>query len=97
MSWVLVKIVGNTLANPDGRVRSLNPASDDPPYGPYHWEDRPAGTAGGYEQVGINGGTVNYNPSGKEVLVFGFQEKVAHSDGMSAMTEDPIQIETVPL
>lgn len=98
MSWVLVKIVGNTLTNLNGTVRSLWPGHEAPPYGPYHWEEKPAGSpAGGFEQMAVNGGTVAYNPTGQEVLLFPFIQNVPHSDGLSAIMENPIQIETVPL
>jgi len=97
---MLVRRVGSVCQNLDGRVRSLNPARNEPvngTYGPYHWEDRPAGAQGGYEQNAVNGSTIVYNPTGKEVVVFAFFQDVPHSDGLSAMSEEPIKIETVPL
>jgi hypothetical protein len=97
MDWILVKVVGNTLENENGTVRSLNPSHNEPPYGPYNWQERPAGTAGGYERCAINGGVVVYNPSGHEPVPFAFLQSVPHSEGMSAIMEKPIKIETTPL
>lgn len=88
--WILVRRVGDVLENLDGTVRSLNPSHNEAPFAPYRWQTRPKGTAGGYERVAVNGGTVAYNPTGQEVVVFGFQAAVPHSDGLSAMTEDPL-------
>ena len=96
-TWVRVKPVGSTMMNPNGTVRSLNPSHNEPPYGPYHWEERPANTSGGYEVCAVNGQTVQYNPTGEEPLLFGFIEHTAHTDGYSLMTESPLKIETVPL
>lgn len=98
--WILVRKVGNTLANLDGRVRSLNPSHNEPvdgTYGPYYWQDRDPGSHGGYEQCAVNGGTVAYNPTGKEVLLFPFINDVPHSDGLSALMANPIKIDTVSL
>ena len=100
MVWTLVRVVGETLENLDGTVRSLNPAHNDPvdgSYGPYHWETRTPGTAGGYERIGINGNVVVYNPTGREAVAFPFLPTVPHSDGLSAMLEAPIKVDTVPL
>ena len=92
--WSLVKQVpvsgGMVLANPDGTIRSLNPASNDPPYGPYHWESRPAGADGGYERCTLGGGRATYNPSGHEPVVFGFTESVPNTQGYSGLTEDQV-------
>jgi len=97
MKWIQVTVVensnGTTLANPNGTVRSLNPAHNTPPYGPYHWEERQAGSHGGYELCGIGGGTVSYSPLG-EYVVFGFGTGL---NGFSIMTEEPLKIETIPL
>lgn len=90
MQWVLVKVVGSMLANPDGTVRSLNPASNDPPYGPYHWETRPAGANGGYEVCAINGSMAVYNPSGKDPQVYGFCQTDPRNPGFSCLTVDPL-------
>lgn len=89
-TWILVRQVGVTLENLDGSVRSLNPASLSAPYGPYHWEIRQHGANGGYEQCAVNGGTIVYNPTGHEAVVFGFMASVPHSDGLSAITETPL-------
>lgn len=92
--WVLVKQIsgagGITLANPDGTVRGLNPSSLSEPYGPYHWAGAPPGTDGSYERCVPGGGSVAYNPTGKEVIVFGFKETVPNAPGFSAMTEEPL-------
>lgn len=90
MNWFLVKVVGKTATNHDGEVWSLNPSSNDPPYGPYQWGLRPAGTTGPYELHEVATGTVTYNPTGKEAIVFGFQAKVPNAPGMSAMTLEPL-------
>lgn len=90
MTWVLVRVVGKTLAEPDGEVRSLNPSSNDPPYGPYQWGLRPYGTAGPYELCECANGIAVYNPTGKEPVVFGFQAVVPNTPGLSAVTVDPL-------
>ena len=96
MKWNLVRLVDGTLVNPDGTVRSLNPGAAPPwqhggDYGPYKWETRPPGAHGGYEQCAVNGATVAYNPTGFEVIVFGFQMAVPHSAGFSAITDEPVK------
>ena len=103
MGWTYVRVVGNTLANLDGRVRSLNPSHNEPvdgTYGPYHWEDRDPGASGGYEQTAVNGLTVAYNPTGKEEVIFWFFENIPHTDGLSLLSTDPIdpaELKTIPL
>jgi len=93
MTWTLVKVVttgaGTVLANPNGTVRSLNPTSATPPYGPYVWQERPANTDGPYELCTPGGGTVAYNPVG-EVVVYGFKDKAPNAGGFSAMTVEPL-------
>lgn len=97
MKWNLVRLVNGTLVNPDGTVRSLEPSVPPPwqhggSFGPYKWDTRPPGTAGGYEQCAVNGATAAYNPTGFEVVVFGFQGTVPHSAGFSAITEEPVKL-----
>lgn len=91
--WIPVKVVttpaGTVLANPDGTVRSLNPSHDKPPYGPYSWQTRPAGTNGGYELCTPGNGTVAYAPLG-EILLFGFKDSIPNMAGFSAMTLEPL-------
>jgi len=93
--WIHVKIVtssaGTVLENPNGTVRSLNPAHNTPPYGPYHWEERPANTHGGYELCEPGDGTVAYAPLG-EILMFGFKNTVPNAPGFSAMTVEPLKL-----
>jgi len=93
MTWSLVKVVkyaaGTVLMNPNGTIRSLNPASNTPPYGPYTWQERPANTDGAYELCAVNGTTVAYNPLG-EPVVFGFQPTVPNAGGFSALSEEPV-------
>ena len=94
-AWIPVKVVtqaaGTTLANPDGTVRSLNPSHNQPPYGPYNWETRPAGTHGGYELCTPGNGTVAYAPLG-EILIFGFKDAIPNQPGFSAMTLEPLKL-----
>ena len=97
MKWNMVRLVDGTLVNPDGTVRSLNPSVAPPwahggAYGPYRWETRPPGSHGGYEQCAVNGSTVSYNPTGFEVVVFGFQATVPQSAGFSAISEEPVTL-----
>ena len=89
MTFALVKVVNNTLVNSDGTVRSWAPNSLPPPT-TYHWDARPAGTAGAYEAVAIDGGTVAYNPSGSEVIVFPFKASVPNAPGCSALGLEPL-------
>jgi hypothetical protein len=92
MTWTLVKVqttpTGTVLVNPDGTVRSLNPATTTG--GPYHWETRPPGTNGGYERCEMNGSAVVYNPLGIEAVVYGFQAKVPNCE-FSAITVEPLE------
>ena len=97
MEWALVTQVGNTLANENGKIRSLNPAHNEPPYGPYHWEEREPGAAGGYERCTVVGGVVWYNPTGKEPIPFPFVEHDPHVVGKSSLSVEPLKIDTVPL
>ena len=94
MNWIPVKLVsvpgGTVLANPNGRIRSLNPSTNTPPYGPYVWQERDPGTAGGYERCSINGSTVVYSPVAADIFVYGFQETHPTMTGFSAMTEEPL-------
>ena len=94
MQWADVTVqttaTGTVLVNGDGTVRSLNPSSATPPYGPYHWESRPAGTDGGYERCAINGATVAYNPVG-ETVAFAFQATIPNKPGMSSISIEPLQ------
>lgn len=93
-NWRQVRVVGTTLTDPmTGDVYSLNPAMDPSgpgPWEPYHWEMRKPGTSLGYEQIAINGGLLNYNPTGKEAVTFGFQQTAAHTDGLSLVTKTPL-------
>lgn len=84
MKWLLVKQVGNTLANPDGTVRSWNPPS------PGNWQTRPAGTSGAYEQCTISGGFVCYNPTGSLPTVFAYMPSVPNAPGYGAISETPL-------
>ena len=98
-TWHQVKVTGKTLANVDGTILSLNPSVPQPwadggHYGPYYFTAMPAGTDGPYEQCAINGSNVVYNPTGKEPVVFGFQQNLptyfAGSAGLSAITTEPL-------
>lgn len=93
MTWTLGRLItqanGTTFANLDGTVRSLNPNVPEPP-ATYHWETRPAGTAGTYELCAVDGGTIGYNPFGTELLVYGFKLTVPNLPGVSAMTLEPL-------
>jgi hypothetical protein len=99
--WVSVKKAGQTLANPNSKVRSLNPTHNEPvdgTYGPYKWEERPAGTSGGYERCSVVGSIVWYNPTGREAVPFTFVENDPHYSGMSLLLEsEQLKIDTVPL
>jgi hypothetical protein len=89
MNWVLGKYAGGVFSNLDGSVRSLNPNAGTPPT-TYHWETRPAGTAGAFELCTVDGGAIAYNPLGSEVQVYGFKASVPNAAGVSAMTVDPL-------
>lgn len=90
MNWKPVKVVGKTLANPDGTVRTLNPSSLSEPYGPYVWSKSPTGTAGQYEVCAIDGSMVGFNPTGHEQVVFGFKTTDPVMVGFSSITVDPL-------
>ncbi len=90
MTWVSVKVVGKTLTNPDGTVRTLNPSSLMPPYGTYIWTASPPGQDGQYETCAISGGTVTYNPTGHQPVVFGFQPVDPSNAGFGALCEEPL-------
>jgi hypothetical protein len=102
--WRQVKVVGSTLADPvTGDVWSLNPSHNDPvdgTYGPYHWETRDAGAAGGYERYAGQGNVALYNPSGRETVPFWFRPALPHTDGLAEISVDPIdpkEFATVPI
>ena len=86
-TWIPVRVVGKTLTNADGTVRSLNPSSLSPPYGPYYWTAMPAGTAGAYETCFLGGGVAVYNPTGHQPVVFAFQ--ASEPSGAAALRPDP--------
>jgi len=94
MTWTLGEVVtstaGTVIGNPDGTVRSLNPTHGSPPYGPYSFSSMPAGTAGPYELVIVSAGTVVYNPTGNEPIVFGFAPEVPNRPGLCAVTTEPL-------
>ena len=90
MNWHNVKAVGQTLTNPDGTVRSLNPSSLTPPYGPYYFTAMPAGTDGQYERCTIEGNTVGYNPTGKEPVVFGYRATDPTVPGFGAISDERV-------
>lgn len=83
MTWILVKVIGSTLVHADGTVLSLNPNGAAPTT--YHWETRPAGANGAFEQMTIDGGIVAYNPLGTEPVLFRFKQTVPNADGYGAI------------
>jgi hypothetical protein len=93
-NFALVKIEqtpgGTTLANPDGTVRSLSPASGTPPT-TYSWDPgRPPSTAGPYELCVIGGGVVAFNPLNTQPVCFPFQSSVPNMPGWAALGVDPL-------
>lgn len=89
MKLVLASVVGSTLANPDGTVRSLNPDGPSTPT-TYHWETRPKGTASTYEFCTVNGNIVTFNPLSTEAVSFLFVPSVPNWTGC-AFCETPLE------
>lgn len=98
MKLVLVSQVGNTLQNPDGSTRSLNPKGTTPET--YEWQTRVVGQSygtppqvwtgpGAYEFQTVNGNIVTYNPTGKEAVSFLFIPTVPNWTGC-AFCETPL-------
>lgn len=59
-SYFVVDKVGETFVDrANGLVLSCNPTD---PFTGIEWQHRPAGTAGGYEKMTINGAQAVYNP-----------------------------------
>lgn len=70
-AYFVVDVVGNTLVDrANGQVLSCNP--NVPPAPGTNWQHRPAGAAGAYEQMTVNGAVVVYNPMGKKPVSFYF-------------------------
>lgn len=90
MQWNLAMQTGSTLTDTDGNVYSLNPSSNNPPYGPYHFSKRPAGTNGVYEQAAISGNCVTYNPTGQQAVVYGWQPVAPNTNGFGAISQEPL-------
>jgi len=90
MSQLFCQKVGTTLAQADGQVLSLNPSSNAPPYGPYHFGLRPSGTNGPYEQVDIGGNIATYNPTGHEAVRF-IISSVPNAAMPLAMDQEPLK------
>lgn len=100
MNWYLTKQVGTTLAVYGAKNLLMcdlddgagsRPAIDGDVLSPqpnHSVRARPAGTNGAYEQCIVNGGTVAFNPTGKEPIVFGYQPTVP--GGFGAISQEPL-------